>query len=184
MGQDLSEVEGSDTRLLAVQGSFDVHEAGVVAGGADGSPGIEDGGGFFCEHGRGGGGVLDGEGTSKAAAAAEFRGREFDQVDAADSAKEAKGTVGEVEAAKSVATGVVGNTVGVEGADIFEAEAVGEEFGELVEVGEKGLDLGGEGGMLELGRHFGVMIADHGYAGGGGNDDGFRVSELLREALE
>lgn len=53
---------------LAAQRTGDIHEARVVARGADLGAGVEDTVYFFREHRRGDIGVLDGEGATKPAA--------------------------------------------------------------------------------------------------------------------
>ena len=83
-----------------------------------------------------------------------------------------------------MAAGVVGDAVGEVGAYVFEAELFGEELGELVDAGEEGGYVGDELPVAELGSHFGVVLAHHGYAGGGGDDYGFGVLELGDEAGE
>jgi hypothetical protein len=98
--------------------------------------------------------------------------------------EEAHGAVAEVEVAEAVAAGVVGDAVGIVGADIVEAEALGEELGELEDFGEEFGDGGLEVGIAGVRCHFGVVVADHGDAGGGGDDDSFGVLELVDEALE
>jgi len=125
-GKDFGEMKGFYTGLLAVEGTLKVHEAGVIAGGADFGAGAEDGGSFFSEHGGGDVGIFDGEGSAEAAAL--FGVGEIDELDAADVLEEAHGAVAEVEGAEAVAAGVVGDAVGVVGSYVFEAEAVGEEL--------------------------------------------------------
>ena len=90
-------MKGADSGALAVEGSLDVHEAGVVGGGTHFGAGGEDGVDFFGEHGGGDFGVFDGEGSSEAAAL--FETGELDEVDAADGAEEAGGAVAEAEGA-------------------------------------------------------------------------------------
>jgi len=175
-------VEGLYAGVLAMERALDVHQAAVVAGGADFGAGGEDGGGFFGEHGGGDVGIFDGEGSAEAAAFFE-RGK-LDEFDAADVAEEAHGAVAEGEIAKAVAAGVVGDAVGVDGADAVEVETVGEEFGELEDAGEEVGDGGFEAGVAGLAGHFGVVVAHHGDAGGGRDDYGFGVGELGDEALE
>ena len=175
-------MEGSHAGVVAMERALEVHEAGVVAGGASFGVGAEDGSGFFGEHGGGDVGILDGEGSAEAAALLEVG--EGDEVDAAHVLEEAQGAVAEVEISEAVAAGVVGDAVGVEGSDVFEAEALGEELGELEDFGEEFGDGGLEGGVAGFEGHFGVVVAHHGDAGGGGDDDGFGVAELLDEALE
>ena len=161
-----------------------MHEAGVVAGGAGLRAGFEDGRGLVGEHGGGDVGVFDGEGSAEAAAAGEFVGREFDEVEAADGSKQAEGAVRKAEVAEAVAAGVVGDAMGVVGAYIGEVEAAGEELGELVDAGEEIGEGGGEGGIVDALGHLGVVVADHGDARGGWDDDGFGVGELVDEAFE
>jgi len=119
-------VKGLYACVLAVECALEVHEAGVIAGGADFGAGAEDGGGFIGEHGGRDVGVFDGEGAAEAATL--FEVRELDELDAADVLEEAHGAVAEVEVAEAVAAGVVGDAVGVVGSYVFEAEAVGEEL--------------------------------------------------------
>jgi hypothetical protein len=165
-----------------MEGALEVHEAGVVAGGTGFCAGAEDGCGFFGEHGGGDVGIFDGEGSAETATL--FEVGKGDEVDAADVLEEAKGAVAEVEIAEAVAAGVVGDAVGEEGTDVFEAEPFGEELGELEDFRKEFGDGGLEGGVAGFKGHFGVVVAHHGDAGGGGDDDGFGVAELLDEALE
>jgi hypothetical protein len=154
-GEDLGEVKGLYAGVLAVERALEVHQAGVVAGGADFGAGAEDGGGFFGEHGGRDVGIFDGE--------------------------EAQGAVAKVKVAEAVAAGVVGDAMGVEGSDVFEAEAVGEELGKLVDLGEEVGDGGLKRGIVEMRCHLGVVVAHHADAGGRGDDDGFGVLELVDE---
>jgi hypothetical protein len=178
-GEDLGEVKGLYAGVLAVERALEVHQAGVVAGGADFGAGAEDGGGFFGEHGGRDVGIFDGEGSAEAATL--FEVGEFDEVDAADVLEEAHGAVAKVKVAEAVAAGVVGDAMGVEGSDVFEAEAVGEELGKLVDLGEEVGDGGLKRGIVEMRCHLGVVVAHHADAGGRGDDDGFGVLELVDE---
>jgi hypothetical protein len=83
-----------------------------------------------------------------------------------------------------VAAGVVGDTVGVKGSDVFEAEAVGEELGELVDLGKEVGDGGLELEIAGVEGHFWVVVAHHANAGGGGDDDGFGMLELVDKTAE
>jgi hypothetical protein len=74
--------------------------------------------------------------------------------------------------------------VRVESADVFEAEALGEELGELEDFGKESVDGGFEGWVVGFAGHLGVVVAHHGDAGRRGDDDGFGVAELVDEPLE
>lgn len=175
-------MEGLYSGALAVEGSLEVHEAAVVAGGAAVGSGVEDGGDFLFEHGGGDVCILDGEGSTEAAALIDSL--EFDEVDTADGPEETERAVAERKAAEAVATGVVGDAVGIVGSDVLEAEAAGEKFGELEDLGQEGFDVGGEARIVEGGGHFGVVISHHRDAGRGRDDDDLGGSELVDEALK
>jgi hypothetical protein len=68
VGENFGEVNGSHPGLQAVQATADVHQAGVVPGGADFGFGVADVTHFVGEHGGTGLGVLDGERATEAAA--------------------------------------------------------------------------------------------------------------------
>jgi hypothetical protein len=178
-------VRGSSD-LLAMERALDMHEAAVIAGCTDFSVRGEDGFGLLCEHGGGDVGILDGEGSTEAAALLE--GGKLDEFDAAHFVQETHGAVAEGEVAKAVAAGVVGDAVRVVGADVFEAKAVGEKLGELKDpgqqLGDRVFEVGIAGLTGHLTRHLRVVIAHHGDAGGGRDDDGFCVRELVDEALQ
>ena len=160
------------------EAAVDVHEAGVVARGADFGARLRNGVHLFVQHGGGDFGVLDGEGAAEAAALIGIG--EFDESEALDGFEQALRLVADVERAQGVAGGVDGDGVGVRGADIGNAEFVDEEFGELEDAREDGGDFGFE---ARFGRHFRVVVADHGDAGGGGRADHFGVPEDFKEVL-
>jgi len=175
-------MDGADAGTLAAEGAADVHEAGVIGAGAGFGARAEDALELVGEHGGGDVGILDGEGAAEAAALVGVG--EWEEGEAFDLLEEVGGFGAEVERAEAVAGGVEGDGMGVEGADVGDAELVGEEFGELEDAGEDGGDLGLEDGVVELLGHFGVVIAHHGDTGGGGADDDFGVGEDLEELPE
>jgi len=88
-----------------------------------------------------------------------------------------------MERAETVATGMVSDAMREAGADVFNAEAVNEEFAELVDAGQKGGEILAEVVVSQLLKESGILLADHGDARGRGNDDGFGVPIEADEAL-
>ena len=73
-------MHGFDAGALAVQSAEDVHEAGVVDGGADFGERVFDTAELVGEHGGGDIAVLDGEGAAEAAALVDSL--QLDEIDA------------------------------------------------------------------------------------------------------
>ena len=153
--------------------AVDVHEAAIIDGGADFCAGIQHSADFVGEHGGGDIGILDGEGAAEAAALLNIL--DGLQIEPSHVFQQTDGNVAEVQAAHGVATSVIGNLVRIGRADIVDAELADEEFGEFVNAREKRFDICDE---LCIAVHLGgfeVVIAHHGDAGGGWNDDGFCI---------
>jgi hypothetical protein len=168
--------------VLAVERALDVHEAGVVAGGADLGAGVEDGAVFSAS--------MAVETSAFLMAKVPPKPQHCSRLGSSTSSmprtccEQRMRAVAEVEVAQAVAAGVVGDAVRVVGADVFEAELVGEELGELEDLGEEVGDFGLRPGSPICARHLGVVVAHHGDAGGRGDDDGFGMLELVDEAAQ
>lgn len=87
-----------------------------------------------------------------------------------------------MQAAQAVATCVVGDSVGEAGADILNFENVGQEFAELEDAGEKSGELLAQIPVSEFFEEAGILLADHGDTGRGGDHNAFRVSIKLNES--
>ena len=99
-----------------MQPTINVHEAGVVHGGADLGAGVQHLAGFVGEHRRRDIRVLDREGAAKAAALLDLG--KIDQLDAANFAQQAKRNVAKMQAAQGMAAGVIGHAMRIRSADI------------------------------------------------------------------
>jgi hypothetical protein len=181
-GENFSQVEGFYAGVLTVQCSLKMHETAVVGGCAGAGTGVENGGDLLLQHGVGNGCVLDGEGSSEAAALLDAV--EFNEIDSADGLQEAQRAIAERQAAEAMTTGVVGDAMREIGADVLEAEVFGEELGEFEHSGKKSFDVRSEAGIANLCCHPGVVIAHHGDAGRRRDDDDLGCPELVNEALE
>jgi hypothetical protein len=74
-----------------------------------------------------------------------------------------------------VATGVVSDAMGKVGAHVFNAEAVDEELAQFVNPGHERFKLLVEIFVTKLGNQSGVLIADHGDTGRGGDYDSLGI---------
>ncbi len=97
--------------------------------------------------------------------------------------KQAEGSVADVQRAQAVATGVIGDAMRKVCADVVDAQLVDEELAQLVDARQQGLKALAQVFVAEFFKEAWILIADHGDAGGGGNDDGFRVLIEADEAL-
>ena len=174
-------MDGLDAGVLAVHGATQMHEAAVVEGGAVLGAGGDNVLKLRGHHGGGDFGILDRESPAKAAASVGVF--EWHLGQAADFGKKAVGAFAKMEGTDSVATGVVSDAVMEAGADVFHAELVDEELAELVDAGKQRGELVAQLLVSKFLKQGGVLVADHGYAGGGGNQDGFRVLVKTHEAL-
>jgi hypothetical protein len=155
-------VDGAYSGALPVKSAHQVHEAGVIDGGANFGAGIFHVTHFLSQHCGGNIAVFNGEGATEAAATI-YVGQ-LDEFDSADVSQEAEGHVAQMQAAERMATGVVGDSVRVISAYIFDAEFMDEQLGELEDAGKQILDRMEDGWVAGGGGHSGVVIADHGEA--------------------
>ena len=86
-------------------------------------------------------------------------------------------------ARSAVATGVVGDAMGEVRAHILDAEPVDEKLAQFVDPGQQGGEVPAERLVSQLFDEPGVLVADHGHAGRGGNHDGLSVLIEADEAL-
>src|SRR5882757_5554935 len=116
-----------------------MHQTGVVAGSAHLCACVEDVAGLLGKHGARYICVLDGEGTTEAAAL--FYIGKLDKIDAADCFEKPERTIAQLQTEKTVAARVVSDTMRVVGSNIFEPKFFREELGELPYAGEDAVDL-------------------------------------------
>ncbi len=164
---------------LAMQRAVDVHKAGIINRRTDFGACIQDAHGLVCEHGRRHIGILDSEGSAKAAAL--IQSFEIDQFDPANLAQELERDLAQLQAAQRMATGMVGYPVGIAGAHVFDAELLDQELGELEHPRNYALDLIEKSAAARFKRGFPVVIANHGHAGRRRNANDFRIAKDLYE---
>jgi hypothetical protein len=179
-GQDLGQVHHADAGARVAQAAADVHQAGVVGGGADVGAGVDDPPQLVGQHRRRRVGVLDREGAAEAAAL--LGGRQLDEVDAAHRAQEPDRRVAHLEQPQRVARRVIGHAVMEGRADVLHPEAPDEELGELEDARGEIADLRGERLVAGLGGHPLVALAHHRRARPAGRDDRLGGAEHANEA--
>ena len=174
-------MNGLHAGVLAVHGPAQMHEATVVESGAVLGFGGEHVLKFGGHHGGGDLGVFHRECSAEAAAAVHVG--QGGKIKAAHPGHQFVGPLAELQRANTVATGVVDDAMGECCAHILYTQLVDEELAQLVDPGHESREVLAEGFVSQLFEEAGILIADHGHAGGGGNNDGLRVLVEADKAL-
>ena len=120
---------------LAMQRSANVHQAGVVAGGAYVGLGFLNVLQLFLEHGSRNVGIFDGKRTTEAAA--QIPSFHRNQFESANVAQQANWNIAEMQVAQGMTAGVIRDAVRVQSTHILDPKAMDKQFRELVHAGQQ-----------------------------------------------
>ena len=179
-GENRCDVLGAHAGALAMQRSADVHQAGVVAGGAYLGLRLLNVLQFFLQHRSGNVGVLDGERAAETAAQIPCFHR--NQFQPAHVSQQANWNVAQVQIAQRMTAGVIGDAMRVDCADILDPKAMHQQFGELVHARQQRCHFGLKSLIAGRQRDFFVMFPHHGDAGRRRNADYLAVTENFDES--